>query len=395
VSRLLTLEDALARILARARPLGTESVPVEEAAGRILAASARAATDLPPFASSAMDGFAVRAADTPGRLAVRLHVAAGSPAGRALDRGEAAAIATGGVVPAGADAVVPVEEAAERDGWIEVGPIPAGQYVREAGGDVRAGDEVLAAGAAVGAAQLGALAAAGVPALTVARRPRVAVLATGSELRPPGETLGPGQIHESNGPMLAALLREAGAEVERLPPVADDETAHREALLHGLSADLLVTSGGVSVGRHDLVRSIERELGVEEVFWGVAVRPGKPLLFGTRGATLVFGLPGNPVSSLVSALLFVRPAVLALQGAADPGPRFEHGLLAAAAARRPERDELLRVRAVPGEEGTRLEPVTGQDSHMIVRGAAADALALVPRGTGELPPGTAVPYLRF
>jgi molybdopterin molybdotransferase len=216
------------------------------------------------------------------------------------------------------------------------------------------------------------------------------VLSTGTELRAPGETLGPGQIYESNGPMLAAAF-----EVERIGPVSDDEEEHRRALEHGLGADVLVSSGGVSVGPHDLVRRILSELGVEEEFWGVAVRPGKPLAFGSRGRTLVFGLPGNPVSSLVAVELFVRPALLALQGVTDPAPRYELARLAASLRRNPARDELVRARTSHDESGTVLEPVGGQESHMIVRAAAADALVRVPAGDGELAAGEHARYLRL
>ncbi len=184
--------------------------------------------------------------------------------------------------------------------------------------------------------------------------------------------------------MLAAAFEAAGAVVERIGPVADDEGLHRQALEQGLGADVLVSSGGVSVGPHDLVRRILGELGVEEDFWGVAVRPGKPLSFGTRGATLVFGLPGNPVSALVAVELFVRPALLALQGALRPGPEFESGRLAAPLRRNAARDELVRARRRTDEGETMLEPLSGQESHMIARAAGADALVLVPRGDGEL-----------
>ena len=193
--------------------------------------------------------------------------------------------------------------------------------------------------------------------------------------------------------MLTVALRAAGAEVTRLEPVEDVPDAHRRALQRALAGDVVVTSGGVSVGPHDLVRRSAAELGVEEVFWGVAVKPGKPLSFGVRGSTLVFGLPGNPVSSLVACELFVRPALLALQGAAAPAPRFHVGRLARPASRNPHRDELLRARSSPAEHGVVLDPVEGQESHMIVRAAAADALVLAPRGDGELAAGTTVRYL--
>jgi len=392
---LLSVDEALARVLACARPLGSERVGVAAAGGRVLASAVLARVDLPPFASSAMDGYALRAAETPGRLPVGFRIAAGKPAQRALEPGEAMAISTGAAVPTGADAVVPIERVVQYGNGIDVPAVEIGANVRPAGGDVRAGAVVLSAGAVVGARQIGALAASGAAELEVARRPRVVVVSTGTELRAPGEALGAGQIYESNGPMIAAALEAAGADVERIGPVADDEQAHRSVLERGLEADVLVSSGGVSVGPHDLVRNILRELRVVEEFWGVAVRPGKPLAFGTRGDTLVFGLPGNPVSALVGVELFVRPALLALQGAPSPGPHYELGRLASPLRRNSARDSLARARTSRGEEGTSLEPLGGQDSHMIVRAAVADALVFVPAGEGEVAAGEVVRYLRL
>lgn len=391
---LLTVEDAQARILANCAPLVPETVALEAAAGRVTAQPALATVDLPPFPSSAMDGFALRSADVPGTLSIVGSIAAGSPAGGRLDAGQAMGISTGGVVPDGADAVAPIEVVVEQDDSVEVPePIEAGTHVRPRGGDVRAGDPVVPARVRLSAAQLGALAAAGVAEVVCARRPRVAVLATGSELVAPGRPLAPGQVYEANALMLAVALAAVGADVERLPAVADDEDAHRDALERGLAADVLVTSGGVSVGPHDLVRRIEVELGVEEVFWQVAVKPGKPVAFGVRGRTLVFGLPGNPVSSLVGCELFVKPAIRALQGLADPLPRFEHGRLASPLRRNAARDELVRARARSDAGEVVLEPLAGQESHMIVRAAAANALVHVARGDGMLDAGAAVPYL--
>jgi molybdopterin molybdotransferase len=391
---LLTIEEARARVLERARALPPERVPLEGAAGRVLASDARALVDLPPFASSAMDGYAVRAADLPGRLPIVDRVAAGRPASRALAAGEAMEISTGGVVPDGADAVIPVEYVVVHDNSMEAASaVASGENVRGRAGDVGAGDVVVPRGTRLGPAQLGALAAAGVAELEVARRPRAAVLTTGTELRAPGEPLEPGEIYESNGTTLQAQLVSAGAVVDRLPPAVDTEDAHREAIERGLGADVFITTGGVSVGPHDLVRKIEAELGVEEVFWRIALRPGKPVAFGVRGGTLVFGLPGNPVSSLVGFELFVRPAILALQGVAEPGPRFLPGRLAVAVRQNEQRAQLVRARMRAEGEDLLLEPLSGQDSHMIVRSAAADALVLVPAGSGSLPAGAAVRYL--
>lgn len=394
MDELLALEAAQALVLERARPLGVERVALSEAIGRVLAEPAAAVVDLPPFPSSAMDGYAVRSADTPGRLPVVQRVAAGAPATRPLTQGEAMGIATGGMVPEGADAVIQHERVVANDNEIEIPDAVAnGANVRPVGRDVAAGHAVVQAGARLGPAQIGALAAAGVAEVVCGRRPRVAVLTTGTELREPGSPLGPGEVYEANGVMLAAQLAAEGALVTRLAAVADDDEEHRQALAEGLEHDVLVTSGGVSVGPHDLVRRVEAELGVEEVFWRVAVRPGKPVSFGVYGATLVFGLPGNPVSSLVGCELFVRPALRALQGTTDPGPWFGAGRLTVTVERNPARDDLLRARATATDDGVSLEPVSGQESHMIVRAAEANALALVPRGDGELRTGSVVRYL--
>lgn len=394
MAELLSLAEAQSRVLERVRPLEGERVAVGRASGRVLAADAHAVVDLPPFPSSAMDGFALRAEDTPGRLPVVARIAAGVPAPRALAPGEAMAIATGGVVPDGADSVIPLEYVVERDNDVEISAsVDQGDNVRPRAGDVAAGDVAVRRGSRLNAAQIGALAAAGVRDVECARRPRVAILATGTELRRPGEPLGPGEVYEANGVLLASALTAVGAVIDVLPSVADDESAHRAALEVGLLADVLVTSGGVSVGPHDLVRGLLGELGVEQVFWGVAVKPGKPVAFGVRERTLVFGLPGNPVSSLVSCELFVRPAVLALQGAAEPGPVYRDGRLVRAVRRNRRRDVFLRARTRSSDDGVVLEPVTGQESHMIVSAAGADALVYAPRGDGELAAGERVRYL--
>jgi molybdopterin molybdotransferase len=391
---LVTIEEALALVLGRVSPPDPESVPVGEAAGRVCAADVRAVVDLPPFPSSAMDGYAVRSADTPGTVRVVGRSSAGTPADRGPAAGEAIAISTGAVVPDGADAVVPIEQAIERDDSVEVEAVALEENVRPPGGDVRAGATVFAAGTVLGAAQVGAAAAAGVAEVLCAPRPRVAIVPTGSELRRPGDPLAPGEIYESNGALLAALCRSAGADVTQFDAVADDEDATRAALEAGLEADVLVTSGGVSVGTKDLVRKVLAELGAEEVFWRVAVRPGKPVAFAVRGKTLIFGLPGNPVSSLVAFELFVRPALRALQGA-EPGPFYLPGRLDGTLPRADTRDDLARAISRAGEDAMWLRPLSGQSSHMIVRAAAGDALVFVPSGEGELGHGSTIRYLKL
>jgi molybdopterin molybdotransferase len=389
VSRLPTIDEALALVLARVQPLPSEQVAVPYAAGRCLAEDAAALVDLPPFDSSAMDGYAVRAEDTPGRLRVVGESAAGHPTETVLGAGEAIAVSTGAVVPAGADAVIPVEQTDGGRETAAVERVPPGANIRPRGGDVRAGQAVARKGQVLRPVHLGALASCGLTHVRCGRLPSAAVLATGTELRRPGEPLGPGQIYESNSTLLAAQLRLLGIEADVLEPARDDPEATREALERGLRADVLVTSGGVSVGEHDHVRSALAALGAEEVFWRVALRPGKPVAFAVRGSTLVFGLPGNPVSSLVGFELFVRPALRALQGAEDPEPELLPGILGATLRRNAQRDELVRARL---EDGV-LVPVSGQESHMIARAAAANALVLVRRGEGELAQGSQVSWL--
>jgi molybdopterin molybdotransferase len=396
VAELLTLVEAQELVLARALPLPPERVPIADAAGRVATEAVHARVDLPPFANSAMDGFAVRASDVPATLQIAGESAAGRPYEGKLEPGFAVAISTGAVVPDGADAVVPIENVVRTENKIEVArEVVSGAHIRPRGGDISSGDIAVPAGTRLTPARLAAAAASGIAELPCPRRPRVAVLATGTELVAPGEALAPGQIYETNTLMLASVLTAAGAEVLAQPPAADEESVLRAALELGLAADVLVTSGGVSVGEHDLVREAERELGVEEVFWRVAIKPGKPVSFGVRGRTLVFGLPGNPVSALVGSELFVKPALRALQGIAEPLPRFEPGRLATVLRRNEERDEFVRARSRVEGDALLLDPVVGQESHMIVRSGAADALVHIPRGNGELEAGSTVRWLRL
>jgi molybdopterin molybdotransferase len=343
-----------------------------------------------------MDGFAVRSEDLPATLRVVGESAAGRPYGGRLDPGCAVAISTGAVVPEGADAVVPIEDVVRSANSLEVShAVEPAAHVRARGGDVSASEVVVPAGAEFTPVRLAAAAAAGVAVVSCRRRPLVRVLATGSELVAPGEELRPGQIYESNGLMLGSALAVAGAQVVAVSPAVDDEAVLRDALEEGLSCDVLVTSGGVSVGEHDLVRAVERDLGVEEVFWRVSIKPGKPVSFGVRGDTLVFGLPGNPVSALVGCELFVKPALRALQGVPEALPHLESGRLAVGLRRNEERDEFVRARVRADEGGVVLEPVVGQESHMIARSSSADALVHVPRGNGELAAGSSARWLRL
>jgi molybdopterin molybdotransferase len=400
VPDLISVGEAHRLILERVRPLAAERVPIERAAGRVLAAPAMAEVDLPPFASSAMDGFAVRAVDVSAgvTLPVVEEIAAGRPASRPLAVGEAMAISTGGVVPDGADTVVPLELVQHQDSRVTFREeAQQGANVRPRGGDTEAGQSVLEAGTPLGPAQVGALAAAGVSEVQCAKRPRVGILVTGAELRQPGEALQPGQIYESNGLLLAAALGSAGAIPAQLGVVADDEDELRRTMERALLGfDMLVTSGGASVGPHDLVRSVQAKLRSEEVFWGVSVKPGKPVAFSVRRDTPIFNLPGNPVSVLVTFELFVRPAVNALLGLPEPLPRFRSGRLASAVGRNAHRDELVRARvARGGGDETLLRPLEGQESHMMVRSGTADTLVFVERGPGELAAGSTVRYLEL
>jgi molybdopterin molybdotransferase len=400
-SSLLAIEDALSCIAAHVTPLAPERVVLEDAYGRFLAEDLCAPLDLPPFRNSAMDGYAVRAADTPGRLTVLGESAAGAPHLATVAPGVAVKVSTGATMPEGTDAVAPIETVTVRDGEIEIADsVAPGTFVRDRGSDIARGAPLLAAHTRIGPAQIGAAAASGLRTLPCRRLPRVAIVTTGNELRRPGEPLRDGEIYDANGPMLEAALHAAGARVERFPAAADTLDAHAEALSRALTHDVVITSGGVSVGDHDLVRRAGAELGVRELFWRIALRPGKPLTFGVRDGTLVFGLPGNPVSTLVCFQMFVAPALLALQGAPDCRPAFRVGMLAAEVARNPVRDDLIRVRVRrphPEDDGPVavpvLEPLPGQQSHQIVVAAQADGLARIPTGEGPLAPGAEVEYL--
>jgi molybdopterin molybdotransferase len=390
----LSIDGARARVLAVARPLPPEDVPLGRALDRVLAEDVAAAHDVPPFAGSAMDGFAVRSG--PGGRVLRIvgESRAGAPAAVAVGEGEAVRISTGAPLPAGADAVLQVERVEERDGDVVLrDDVAPGRNVRAAGEDLRAGAVALRAGTRLGPAEVGVAASTGRAEVRCARGPRVAVVATGDELVDPGVALGPGQIHDSNLLTLSALAARAGAEVVLAEHVADEAQATRAAAVRALeAADVTIFSGGVSVGPHDHVKDALAAAGVEEQFWRVALRPGGPTWFGTRGERLVFGLPGNPVSAMVTFLLFARPALRALVGDSAAAPARERAVLAEPAVRNADRDECLRVRV----DGDRRAHVTGpQGSHQLTSMLAADALAIVPRGKGELPAGAEVEIERI
>jgi molybdopterin molybdotransferase len=373
--------------------LEDEEVDVSPAlAGRVLAADVAAAVSLPPFSTSAMDGYAVRASELgDGPVPIAFRLAAGDPP-RPLPAGAVAGIATGAPMPPGADAVVPVEDAEEVDGGLRAGRPRAGAHIRPVGGDVESGRIVAQAGRTLSPALLAAIAAVGTARVRVARRPRLAAIATGSELVRAGSALEPGQIYESNLTAIVAQSNRAGAEVVAAEIVADDRAATEAAFAAALSADVVVSSGGVSVGPHDHVKGALDALGVREVFWRVAHKPGKPLWFGVApSGALVFGVPGNPVSSLVCFELFVRPALRALQGA--PEERRPVARLARPVKRLQTRDHAVRCRLLPGSDGMELDPAGAQDSHLIVHASGADAVALVGAGEGDVPAGTLVEYV--
>jgi len=383
---LISIDEARQRVLAAVRPLPADEVELPSALGRVLAADAVADRDLPPFDASAMDGFAVPSGDA-GSLRIEAESRAGAPAMTPLIPGTACRISTGAVVPAGTHAVVPVERTEERDGEVVVPAIEAGANVRRAGEDVRAGETVLSASLEIGPAELAVLASLGLASVACARRPRLAVLATGDELVEPGEDLGPGQIRNSNAYGVAAQAARSGAEVVERGHVADDADATHAALSAALdAADVVCVTGGVSVGRHDHVKPALAALGVEERFWGVRLQPGKPTWFGSRDGTLVFGLPGNPVSAMVTFHLFARPAVRALQGA-DPGIRAAHARAGDPLRRNPKRDQMVRVRLEQDGDGWVARPTKAQMSHVLTSMLGADALARIPAGDGDIAAG--------
>ena len=391
---LLEIGEAWERVAAHAVPLPVERVPLSAAAGRTAAENARSVVDLPPFDRSAMDGYAVRAADTdpPVPLAIAGSVAAGEVASSALAPGTALGITTGAALPDGADAILRVEDAAlDGDRVTPAGPLPRGHHIRYRGEDVSRGDVLVPAGATLTVQRVTALASAGVGEVAVRRRPVVHVVATGTELLEVGAAPEPGRIHESNRLTLRILAERAGADVVMHPVVPDDLAATRAAVEAGLAGDVLLVSGGVSVGKHDHVKAALEAAGVDEVFWRVRLKPGKPLWFGRRGATLVFGLPGNPLSTVACFLLFVGPALRRMQGEEDAAPRGVPARLTVPARPADGRTTLLTARLAHGADGMlEATPTEGQGSHLTGALGASDAFAVVPHTAGELPAGALV-----
>lgn len=396
----LTVAQALARVLDGATPLAAEQVTLLDAHGRILAADVAARLTQPPFDASAMDGYAVRAADV-ASLPATLRVIGKSAAGLAFDGqlspGESVRIFTGAPVPAGADAIVIQEntQAAGANVTISDGrPDPA--HIRPRGGDFTQGQTLLRAGRVLDARALTLAAASGVASLPVRRRPRVAILATGSELVAPGTTPGPGQIVSSNSIGLAAIVRAFGGEPLLLGIAADDQAELERALLRAGGADILVTTGGASVGDHDLVRPALAHLGMTLDFWNIAMRPGKPMLFGKLNRQRVLGLPGNPVSALIGARVFLCPLIGALLGA--PSKALEEVQAVLTTGIKPNGPRQHYMRAVlqsPANAAPTVTPAANQDSSLLTILAEANALIVQPAGSPALPAGAAVQVLRL
>lgn len=395
---MISVEEALTRITAAFRRLGSERVPLARALGRVLAEDVKAAVNQPPVAVSAMDGYAVRAADIP-QAPVTLRVTGEAPAGRAFEGavnpGEAVRIFTGGPVPEGADAIVIQEKTRREDRAVEVQERPEpGRFIRPAGLDFKAGETGLRKGRRLTARDIGLAAAMNVPELTVTRKPRVAVLTTGDELVPPGGRPGPGQIISSNGPALAAFIAAQGAEAADLGIAGDSIAALKAAAEQAKGSDLLVTTGGVSVGDHDLVREALSEVGFSADFWQVAMRPGKPLLFGHIGKLPVLGFPGNPVSAIVCSVVYLRPAIEIMLGAEAEPPLLRTARLAHDLGANDHRQDYLRAKLSFNSDGEAVaEPFDRQDSAMLAFLAGADCLVVRPPMAPPVKAGSPVPII--
>ncbi len=388
---------AAEHVLARVPAARSERVRLDEAQGRVLTREVAGMDDVPPFDNSAMDGYAVRSDDVARasrQAPVALEVVGESRAGRpyegVLEAGQATGISTGAMLPRGADAVLRVEDARfAGDGLLVEVPLPAGKEIRRAGEDLRAGDVVLTAGTRLGAAELGVAASTGVAALECARLPSVAVVVTGDELVEPPARLGPGQIRNTNGYAVPAQVREAGGRVHLVERAVDDRASTIATLERALAADVVVATGGVSVGPHDHVRPAFAALGIEQVFWGVALRPGHPTYFGTGTDTLCFGLPGNPVSAMITFHLFVRPALARMQGAAVDDKRAR-ATFEAAYSKRPGRAHVVRCALTAADDGWHVRPTKAQGSHVLTSMVGVQALAYLEVERGDVAAGEIV-----
>ncbi|HET7594697.1 MAG TPA: gephyrin-like molybdotransferase Glp [Stellaceae bacterium] len=378
---MISVEEARRRLLEPLRPLAAEQVALSEAVGRVLAEDVAARRTQPPFAVSAMDGYAVRATDV-ARVPARLRVVGSVPAGQAyagtVGRGEAVRIFTGAPLPAGADAIVIQEDTARDGDSVTVREAaPAGNYVRPAGLDFREGDVGLRAGRLLTARDVGLAAAMNRPWLLVRRRPRIAILPTGDEVVMPGDPVGPNQIVSSNGLALSALVTQCGGIPVHLPIAPDDQSALQRIAQGAAGADFLVTTGGASVGEHDLVRDALGASGLTLDFWKIAMRPGKPLMVGRFRDTPMMGLPGNPVSTIVCGLLFLKPAIERLLGLATAAAAPIKARLAVALPANDRRQDYLRATLSRAADGTlEARPFAKQDSSMMSLLAGADCLVV-------------------
>jgi molybdopterin molybdotransferase len=395
---MITVDEARARILGPLRCTGVETLSLAQAAGRVLASPVQARLTQPPADVSAMDGYALRAAD--GQLGARLRVIGAAPAGHpfagSVGAGEAVRLFTGSFIPKGADTVLLQEDATAEDGFVTVREATrAGRHIRQAGQDFAAGDVLIEAGRRLSARDIGLAAAANHPWLSVHRRPRIAILATGDEISLPGEAIGPGGIVSSNAHSLAAFVAASGGEPVVLPIAGDDLAAIAAGADAARGADMLVTTGGASVGEHDLVREGLAARGLALDFWKIAMRPGKPLMFGALGDMPVLGLPGNPVSAFVGAVLFLRSAIERMSGLPGDAPEMEWARLGAALKPNEQREDYMRASLVRKGMDWVATPLTVQDSGMLRNLARADALIRRPAHQAALEAGDLVEIIRL
>lgn len=400
---MISIDRAFEAYRDRLAPLPPEKRELRRARGRVLAAAVASDSDLPPFPQSAMDGYALRSADTAGAEPsdpAELTLVGTRPAGPTDDElavgpGEAVRIFTGARLPEGVDAVLRQEDAEVRGGALAVGrPVEPGTAVRDRGEEIGRGARLATAGTRLTAGHLGGLSVAGVDRVPVRSAPRVRLFVTGDEVVQPGVELAAGEVFDANTPLVAAWLGARGLELASAGHLPDDPAATRDALAEALTtSDLVLTTGGVSVGDRDFVLDAAAEAGVEEVFWRVRQKPGKPLFFGVLDGSVLLGLPGNPGSVHACLVTHARRVLDLLEGVSDPGPRMRAGRLADGFRLDPDREWWTRCRVATGPDGEiRLEPLGRQASHMIADLGRAEALARLPRGEGEIERGSTVPW---